>query len=107
MVTLKDGEPYSLWQPVSLAHRATKARLQLRRQAKFLPSQFPGKSSTSFWQQACLIQRKLLRNICCLLSRGLPAAPGHLLVSRQAQVCHEYQRALLSYRVQSQALSRV
>ena len=47
-MTLKDGEPYSLWQPVSLAHRATQARLQLRRQVKFLPSQFPGKSSTSF-----------------------------------------------------------
>ena len=91
MVTLKDGEPYSLWQPVSLAHRATQGRLQLRRQAKFLPSQFPGKGSASFWQQACS------------LSKGPLAAPGHLPKCGPGQVCHESQRAMLSYRVQSQA----
>lgn len=65
MVTLKDGEPYSLWQPVSLAHRATQARLQLRRQAKFLPGQFPGKSSTSFWQQAGFLSRCAMYAACC------------------------------------------
>ena len=80
MVTLKDGEPYSLWQPVSLAHRATQARLQLRRQARFLPSQFPGKYFThpSDSTPAC---ENLLRNVSSWLSRGPFAAPGHLPLS--------------------------